>query len=69
MIAGLQLVTVILTHGDIQLLGDAYAFRIVWSFAMQGLSVLVLRFKKPKEPGWKVPLNLRIRGREWPSGH
>src|SRR5208283_5082394 len=34
MIVALQIVTVILTRGNIQLLGDAYAFGIVWSFAM-----------------------------------
>ena len=68
MIVALQVVTVLLTHGDIQLLGDAYAFGIVWSFAMQGLSVLVLRYKQPEEPEWKVPLNLRIRGKELPLG-
>ena len=45
MIVVLQIVTIILTRGNIQLLGDAYAFGIVWSFAMQGLSVLVLRFR------------------------
>jgi amino acid transporter len=63
-----QITAVILTHGNIQLLGDAYAFGIVWSFALQGLSVLVLRFKQPEEPEWKVPLNIRIKGREWPIG-
>jgi amino acid transporter len=63
-----QITAVILTQGNIQLLGDAYAFGIVWSFAMQGLSVLVLRFKQPEEPEWKVPLNIRINGREWPIG-
>jgi amino acid transporter len=68
MIVVLQIATIILTRGDITLLGDAYAFGIVWSFAMQGLSVLVLRFKKPEEPEWKVPLNFRLRGREWPMG-
>jgi amino acid transporter len=68
MIVALQIFAVILTRGDIQLLGDAYAFGIVWSFAMQGLSVLVLRFRKPEEPEWKVPLNIRFRGREWPIG-
>jgi amino acid transporter len=68
MIVLLQIVTIILTAGDIQLLGDAYAFGIVWSFAMQGLSVLVLRYKKPEEPQWKVPLNFRIAGREFPLG-
>lgn len=68
MIVALQIVTIILTRGDIKLLGDAYAFGIVWSFAMQGLSVLVLRYKQPEEPEWKVPLNLRIAGREFPLG-
>jgi amino acid transporter len=68
MIAVLQIITVILTRGNIQLLGDAYAFGIIWSFGMQGLSVLVLRYKQPEEPEWKVPLNFRIAGREFPLG-
>jgi amino acid transporter len=68
MIVALQLITVVLTRGNIQLLGDAYAFGIVWSFAMKGLSVLVLRYKQPKEPEWKVPLNFRIAGMEIPLG-
>ena len=68
MIISLQIVTIVLTRGDIQLLGDAYAFGIVWSFAMQGLSVLVLRYKQPEEPEWKVPLNFRVGGRELPMG-
>jgi amino acid transporter/nucleotide-binding universal stress UspA family protein len=68
MIVTLQIVTVILTRGNIQLLGDAYAFGIVWSFAMKGLSVLVLRYKQPEEPEWKVPLNFKINGKEVPVG-
>lgn len=68
MIVALQIITIILTRGDIRLLGDAYAFGIIWSFAMQGLSVLVLRYKQPEEPEWKVPINFRIKGREVPIG-
>jgi amino acid transporter len=68
MIVMLQIATIILTRGNIQLLGDAYAFGIVWSFAMQGLSVLVLRYKQAEAPEWKVPLNIRIRGKELPIG-
>jgi nucleotide-binding universal stress UspA family protein len=68
MIVALQITTVILTRGDIQLLGDAYAFGIIWSFAMKGLSVLVLRYKQPDPPEWKVPLNVRIAGKEFPLG-
>jgi len=68
LIVVLQIIAVILTRGNIQLLGDAYAFGIVWSFAMQGLSVLVLRYKQPEEPEWKVPGNFRIAGKEVPLG-
>jgi amino acid transporter/nucleotide-binding universal stress UspA family protein len=68
MIVALQIATVILTRGNIQLLGDAYAFGIVWSFAMKGLSVLVLRYKQHEPPEWKVPLNIRIAGTEFPLG-
>jgi amino acid transporter len=68
MVVLLQIITVILTRGNIQLLGDAYAFGIVWSFAMKGLSVLVLRYKLKGPREWKVPLNLSIRGIELPIG-
>jgi nucleotide-binding universal stress UspA family protein len=68
MIVALQIITIILTRGSIQLLGDAYAFGIVWSFAMKGLSVLVLRYKQPEPPEWKVPLNIHIAGKEFPLG-
>ncbi len=68
MIAAFQIVTVVVTRGNITLLGDAYAFGIVWSFAMQGLSVLVLRFRRPDVQEWKVPLNFTVSGREIPVG-
>ena len=53
MIVALQIATIVLTRGNIQLLGDAYAFGIIWSFAMKGLSVLVLRYKQPNPPNGK----------------
>jgi amino acid transporter len=68
MVVILQIVTIALTRGNIQLLGDAYAFGIVWSFTMIGLSMLVLRYKLKEEREWKVPLNPKIRGREFPLG-
>ena len=64
----LQIITVLLTRGNITLLGDAYAFGIIWSFTMQGIAVLVLRFKRPDVQEWKVPLNFHIKGREIPVG-
>ena len=50
------------------ILGEAYAFGVVWSFSMKALSVLVLRYKQPANREWKVPLNPRIFGREFPLG-
>jgi amino acid transporter/nucleotide-binding universal stress UspA family protein len=67
-IVALQILTILLTRGNIQLLGDAYAFGIVWSFAMKGLSVLVLRYKQPQAREWKVPGNFHLGKIEIPVG-
>src|SRR5258708_15272192 len=65
----LQIGTIIISRGNVILLGEAYAFGVVWSFAFNALAVTVLRYKQPDIPrGWKVPLNLRIGGREVPLG-
>ena len=67
LIAGLQILTVVLSRGDVYLLGEAYAFGIVWSFFLKALSVLVLRFQR-KDQEYKTPLNLRLGGVEIPFG-
>ncbi len=64
----LQLATIIISRGDVYMLGEAYAFGVVWSFAMKALSVLVLRYKLPEGREWKVPLNFRIGRIEIPFG-
>jgi Amino acid permease len=65
----LQLVTIILSRGDVYLLGEAYAFGVVWSFAFKSLAMFVLRYTEADAPReWKVPLNPRIGGRELPVG-
>ncbi len=64
----LQILVVITSRGDVFLLGEAYAFGVVWSFSMNALSTLILRFKRPEEREWKVPLNPRLFGREIPLG-
>jgi hypothetical protein len=53
--------------GDVYLLGEAYAFGIVWSFFMKTLSVLVLRFHRTDQE-YKMPLNVRIGSKEIPIG-
>ncbi len=64
----LQIVTIVLSKGNVVTLGEAYAFGVIWSFAMKALSVLVLRYKRPEEREWKVPLNIRVNGTEIPLG-
>lgn len=68
LIVGLQLLTILLSRGNVDGLGEAYAFGVVWSFAMKGLAVAVLRFKYPDAKRWKFPINLRIGRYEVPVG-
>jgi len=68
LVVGLQLFTILASRGNMQMLGEAYAFGVVWSFAMKALSVLVLRYKQPAGREWKVPLNIRIGNSEFPLG-
>lgn len=64
----LQLITIVLSRGDVVTLGEAYAFGVIWSFAMKALAVLVLRHKRPEARTWKVPLNFKIGNTEVPVG-
>ena len=66
-IVGLQVVTIIASRGNVNLLGEAYAFGVVWSFLMKALGVLVLRFKRHDQE-YKTPLNITIANREIPIG-
>jgi amino acid transporter len=68
LVVGLQLLTILLSRGNIFVLGEAYAFGVMWSFAMKGLAVLVLRYKQPGEREFRVPLNLKVRNIEIPLG-
>jgi len=68
LVVALQLITIILSRGDIFLLGEAYAFGVMWSFSMKGLAVLVLRYKEPGKREYRVPLNFHIGKTEIPLG-
>src|ERR1044071_7360663 len=63
----LQIATILASRGDVYLLGEAYAFGVVWSFALKALGVLVLRYQRHDQE-YKFPLNFRIAGREIPVG-
>jgi amino acid transporter len=64
----LQMITIIASRGDVILLGEAYAFGVIWSFTFNSLAMLVLRWKYHGERGWKVPPNIRIGNTEYPIG-
>jgi amino acid transporter len=64
----LQLFTIVVSGGDVILLGDAYAFGVIWSFTLNSVAMLVLRFKYKGERGWRVPPNIKIGKVEIPIG-
>ena len=68
MVVILQILTILASRGDVYVLGEAYAFGVIWSFTFNSLAMLVLRFKYKGERGWKVPPNITIGGREIPIG-
>jgi hypothetical protein len=68
LIVGLQLLTIILSLGNVYVLAALYAFGVIWSFAMKSIAVLVLRFTEPGNRAWKVPGNLHIGKTEIPVG-
>ena len=68
LVVGMQLLTILLTGGNVFTLAGLYAFGVIWSFALKSLAVLVLRYTEPKNRQWKVPGNLHIAGRELPVG-
>ncbi len=67
MITVLQLITILLSGGNLYLLGEAYAFGVVWSFAFKALGVLVLRFQRTDQE-YKVPFNIHVGNVELPIG-
>src|SRR5207244_4871394 len=68
LVVGLQLLTILLSRGNIFVLGEAYAFGVMWSFAMKGLAVVVLRYEQPGKREFRVPLNLKVGNLEVPLG-
>ena len=68
LIAALQIGTILISQGHVIVLGEAYAFGVVWSFVFKALSMVVLRFKDKTPREYKVPFNLTIGGVEIPIG-
>jgi amino acid transporter len=64
----LQIITIFISRGDVTFLANLYAFGVIWSFTMNGLAVLVLRYTRPGVREFQVPLNFYIRGVQIPVG-
>jgi amino acid transporter len=67
LIAILQVATIVASRGNVYLLGEAYAFGVVWSFFLKSLGVLALRFQRHDQE-YKFPFNIRIGRVEIPVG-
>ena len=67
LMALLQIATIIASRGDVLLLGEAYAFGVVWSFALKALGVLVLRYQRHDQE-YKFPFNITLGKVEIPIG-
>lgn len=68
LIAVLQILTIILSRGEILLLGEAYAFGVIWSLTFKAFAMLVLRYRDKRPREWKVPLNFYIGSFQLPIG-
>ncbi len=67
LIALLQIATIVASRGNMYLLGEAYAFGVVWSFFLKSLGVLALRYQRHDQE-YKFPLNVRLGKIEIPIG-
>ncbi len=63
-----QIITIVASRGDVTFLANLYAFGVIWSFTMQGIAVLVMRYTHPGDRESSVPLNFHLFGKEVPLG-
>ena len=67
-VVGFQILTIVISRGEVTFLANLYAFGVIWSFAMNGLAVLVMRYTHPGDREFRVPLNFKLGGVEIPLG-
>ena len=64
----MQISTIIFSWGDILLLGEAYAFGVIWSLTFKAIAMAILRYKDKRPREWRVPFNLDIKNIHLPIG-
>ena len=68
MVAIIQITVILISGGDIYLLGEAYAFGVLWSLVFMTLSLMILRFRDDSHRDWMFPLNIKIGKVYFPVG-
>jgi amino acid transporter len=68
LVAIIQIVVILLSRGDIYLLGEAYAFGVLWSLVFKTLSMIILRFRDDIPRPWMFPFNLKVGKVYFPVG-
>ena len=68
LVAITQIIIIILSGGDIYLLGEAYAFGVLWSLVFKTLSMIILRFKPDMPRDWMFPVNIKVGKVQFPIG-
>ena len=68
LITAMQIGVIFFSRGDMIVLGEAYAFGVVWSFTFKALAMVVLRFKDPRPREYRVPFNFHVGKIEVPVG-
>ncbi len=67
-VVAFQLAMILVSRGDVTFLANLYAFGVIWSFVLNGIAVLVLRYTHPEGREFRVPLNFTVAGKEIPIG-
>jgi amino acid transporter len=60
LVAILQIVVILASMGDVNTLGEAYAFGVIWSFVFMTMSMAFLRLKDRRPRQYRVPLNVHL---------
>jgi amino acid transporter len=68
LVAVIQIAVIILSRGDIYLIGEAYAFGVLWSLVFKTLSLILLRFREDMPRDWMFPLNIKTGKYYFPLG-
>lgn len=61
MICIMQIIVIVLSQGKTYLIGEAYAFGVLWSFVLEFSSIVILRFKnREQKREFMMPFNIKF---------